>query len=101
MSSLLFDLKKRRLELNFRQSDMMSRIGFSKQQYNRLERKGNPRLETLELVAKGLNSEIMLIPKERVNAVKALLSDSDSNVSYGVDENSDDDLWANILGNDS
>ena len=101
MSSLLFDLKKRRLELNFRQSDMMSRIGFSKQQYNRLERKGNPRLETLELVAKGLNSEIMLIPKERVNAVKELLSDSDSNVSRGVDENSDDDLWADILGDDS
>ena len=50
MSSLLKELKKRRLELKFKQSDMMARIGFSKQQYNHLERKGNPRLETLELV---------------------------------------------------
>ena len=103
MSSLLIDLKKRRLELKFKQSDMMGRIGFSKQQYNHLERKGNPRLETLELVAKGLNSEIMLIPKEKVNAVKALLNNSgvDNNESQKTSENLDDELWSDVLGDDS
>ena len=82
---------------------MMTRIGFSKQQYNHLERKGNPRLETLELVAKGLNSEIMLIPKEKVDAVKALLNNSgvDNNESQKASENLDDELWSDVLSDDS
>ena len=103
MPSLLIELKKRRLELKFKQSDMMGRIGFSKQQYNHLERKGNPRLETLELVAKGLNSEIMLIPQEKVNAVKALLQNpaADKRESEKMNENLGDDLWSDVLGDDS
>ena len=102
MSSLLKELKKRRLELKFKQSDMMARIGFSKQQYNHLERKGNPRLETLELVAKGLNSEIMLVPLDKVTAVKALLEDSGDNhlEQTGKNENLEDDPWNDILSND-
>ena len=51
----------------------MLRVGVSRQQYQRLELKGNPRLDTLELIAKGLNSELMLIPKEQLNAVQAVL----------------------------
>lgn len=103
MSSLLKELKKRRLELKFKQSDMMARIGFSKQQYNHLERKGNPRLETLELVAKGLNSKVMLIPQEKVNAVRAILENFDAEINdyKKMDENLDDDLWSDVLGDDS
>ena len=78
MTTLLQELKKRRIELKLKQSDMLLRAGISRQQYQRLESKGNPRLDTLELVAKGLNSEIMLIPQEKVLAVKALLEDKDS-----------------------
>jgi len=52
---------------------MMLRIGISRQQYQRLESKGNPRLNTLELIAKGLNSTLMLIPEEKVRLVEALL----------------------------
>lgn len=52
---------------------MVVRIGVSRQQYQRLESKGNPRPETLELIAKGLNSEVMLIPKEKLNAVLTIL----------------------------
>ena len=103
MPSLLRELKKRRLKLKLKQSDMMQRIGFSKQQYNHLELKGNPRLETLELVAKGLKSEIMLIPQEKVNAVKALLKNTGTHTgeSEKAGENMDDDLWSDILGDDS
>lgn len=64
MGSLLQQIKKRRLALGLKQNDMMLRVGISRQQYQRLESKGNPRLDTLELIAKGLNSELMLIPKE-------------------------------------
>lgn len=52
---------------------MMLRIGMSRQQYQRLESKGNPRLDNLELLAKGLKMELMLIPQEQLQAVKALL----------------------------
>ena len=73
MKSLLQQLKNRRLGLALKQNDMMLRVGISRQQYQRLESKGNPRLDTLELIAKGLNSELMLIPNEKLNAVQAVL----------------------------
>ncbi len=73
MKTLLQQLKERRLFLGLKQNDMVVRIGVSRQQYQRLESKGNPRLETLELIAKGLNSEVMLIPKEKLNAVLTIL----------------------------
>ena len=75
MQSLLKQIKKRRLELSFRQHDMMMRIGMSRQQYQRLESKGNPRLDTLELVSKGLKSKLLLIPQEKLNAVLDVLSE--------------------------
>ncbi len=74
MKPLLQQLKERREALGFKQSDMLLRIGISRQQYQRLETKGNPRLDTLELIAKGLNSEVLLIPKEKLNAVLAILN---------------------------
>lgn len=73
MSALLKQLKDRRIALGIKQKDMMPRVGVSRQQYQRLESQGNPRLETLELIAKGLNSELMLIPQEKLLAVKAAL----------------------------
>lgn len=75
MNSLLEQLKKRRIALELKQHDMMLRVGISRQQYQRLESKGNPRLDTLELVAKGLKSELLLIPQEKLNAVLAVLAD--------------------------
>lgn len=73
MKPLLEQLKKRRLALNLKQKDMLLRIGVSRQQYQHLESKGNPRLNTLELIAKGLKSELMLIPTEKLNLVKEIL----------------------------
>lgn len=45
---------------------MMMRVGMCRQQYQRLESKGNTRLDTLVLIAKGLDSELLLIPKEKL-----------------------------------
>ncbi len=73
MKSLLEQLKKRRLALGLKQKDMLFRIGVSRQQYQHLESKGNPRLNTLELIAKGLKSELMLIPTEKLNLVKEIM----------------------------
>lgn len=76
MNSLLKQIRQRRLLLGLKQSDMPVRIGISRQQYHRLESKGNPSLSTLELIATGLKSKIMLIPQDKLAAVKKILKDS-------------------------
>ncbi len=108
--SLLQQIKKRRLMLRLKQNDMMMRIGVSRQQYQRLESKGNPRLDTLELIAKGLNSELMLIPKEKLRDVIAVLESVEPNLLSGQktsNQTSDikrkslsDDPWQNMLEDD-
>ncbi len=102
---LLQQLKKRRKELGLKQSDMMMRIGFSRQQYQRLEAKGNPRLDTLELIAKGLNGELMLIPQEKVSAVIAVLERTEAErklgqTTTGKKKSLPDDPWQDLLDDD-
>lgn len=104
MKPLLQQLKDRREALGFKQSDMLLRIGISRQQYQRLETKGNPRLDTLELIAKGLNSEVLLIPKEKLNAVLAILnSDAAALNKQQATENEIDyskNPWQGLLGDE-
>ena len=102
---LLQQLKKRRKALGLRQSDMLMRIGVSRQQYQRLEAKGNPRLDTLELIAKGLNGELMLIPQEKVSAVIAVLESVETERNPGqtrpqAKKSLSDDPWQNLLDDD-
>jgi transcriptional regulator with XRE-family HTH domain len=101
--SLTKQVKKRRLELGLKQKDMMLRVGISRQQYQHLESKGNPRLDTLSLIAKGLNSELMLIPKEKLIEVQALLENKTpelyehpSKKPYGK-KDLPDDPWQDML----
>jgi len=102
--SLLKQFKERRLVMGLKQNDMMMRIGVSRQQYHRLETRGNPQLDTLELIAKGLNSELMLIPKEKLPAVIAALESAELDQVSGQQPTSDrekkclsDDPWQNLL----
>ena len=74
MSKIKEQLKERRKALGLKQEDMMLRVGMSRQQYQRLESRGNPRLDTLELVAKGLKMEVMLIPQEKLRDVQYFLT---------------------------
>jgi len=91
MSKIHDQLKKRRKELRLKQDDMHLRVGMVRQQYQRLESKGNPRLDTLELVAKGLKMELMLIPQEKLRLVHHLL---DGKV---VPTALSDEPWAGLL----
>ena len=87
---------------------MMLRVGVSRQQYQRLESKGNPRLNTLELVANGLNGEVMLIPKEKLEAVNAVLEGRGVDLFVGearaetkLEQKSlADDPWQGLLGDE-
>ena len=104
MISLLEQIKKRRIALALKQHDMMLRVGISRQQYQRLESKGNPRLDTLELIAKGLKSELLLIPQEKLNVVLAVLEDdatTSGEPSQSAKESKKsltDDPWQGLLG---
>ena len=106
MTSFLQQLKTRRQALALKQSDMPLRIGVSRQQYQRLEAKGNPRLDTLELIAKGLNSELMLIPNEKLNEVLAILNAvADTTNGGGLPmqgkKSIADDPWQGLLEDDA
>jgi transcriptional regulator with XRE-family HTH domain len=108
MKSILQQLKKRRIDLNLKQNDMMLRIGISRQQYQRLESRGNPRLDTLELIAKGLNSELLLIPKEKLGSVQAVLESESSDLTNKPvrspqdkeKENLSDHPWQDLPGDE-
>lgn len=105
MAHLLDQIKKRRIQLGLKQNDMMLRVGISRQQYQRLESKGNPRLDTLELIAKGLNSELVLIPKDKLYAVLAVLESDLSESALPTKKSSKDkplseDPWQGLLEDD-
>lgn len=93
---LIPQIKARRLQLGLQQKDMKLRIGMNQQQYQRIEAGGNPRLETLELVAEGLEAELVLIPKDKLLAVKALLRGGVSGPSSSEGE-SHEDPWSEVL----
>ncbi len=97
---ILEQLKQRRKELGLLQKDMLLRVGMTRQQYNQLEKKGNPRLDTLALLARGLDMELMLIPKEKLGAVRQILEGSAKVISIGDNDDGTslpDDPWRSIL----
>lgn len=107
MNTIHDQLKARRKALGLKQEDMMLKAGMARQQYQRLEAGGNPRLDTLELVAKGLKMEVMLIPQEKLQAVRNLLN-STTNTPTGVDEMAEspsssatDNPWKGLLEDES
>lgn len=84
----------------------MLRVGMSRQQYQRLESKGNPTLKNLELIAKGLKMELMLVPQEKLFAVKTLLEEpsiaGQQVVQRNLHDQNDlsDDPWKDLLDSD-
>ncbi len=92
--------------MGLKQHDMMLRVGIARQQYQRLESKGNPRLDTLELIAQGLKSEILLIPKEKLSVILAILEGEKPDIqslkktSSEDEKRLSDDPWQDLLGDD-
>ncbi len=104
MSRLLHQIKLHRKALGMRQQDMLMRIGMARQQYQRLETNGNPRLDTLELIAKGLGLQVMLIPEDKVLDVQAFIDDKKQLIQVPVDSQEhkgerpvSDDPWQGLL----
>jgi transcriptional regulator with XRE-family HTH domain len=92
-------LRARRKQLGLQQSDMPLRVGIARQQYHRLENGGNPSLKTLELAAAGLDMALMLVPKERLSAVRAMLARPSGDVPEERPETSAiENPWKDLLG---
>ena len=105
MESVLNQIRERRKALGLKQHQMLMRIGMPRQQYQQLETKGNPRLDTLELVAKGLGCDVMLVPKDKSKAVELALEGRAADGQPRPPETKGgkhpyDDPWEDILGDD-
>lgn len=93
--NLTNQLKARREQLGLLQTDMKLRVGMNQQQYQRIEKGGNPRLNTLALLAEGLDAQLLLVPKEKLPAVLAVLENM-PDTDLG-DTQPDQDPWSDIL----
>ncbi|MDD5391541.1 MAG: helix-turn-helix transcriptional regulator [Thiothrix sp.] len=82
-------IRARRRALGLTQSDMKTRIGMGQQQYQRIEAGGNANLDTLKLIADGLNADLLLIPRNQVQAVLEMLN--------GVETDAENP-WQDLLG---
>lgn len=98
MNSLHDQIKKRRKALGFNQEELANLIGMARQQYQRLESKGNPGLDTLELIAKGLKMELMLIPKDKIRAIKNILDNAPAHQTLPQEQiGQENDPWKGLL----
>ena len=95
-------LKQRRKALGLQQATLQLRVGMNQQQYQRVEAGGNPRLDTLTLIAQGLEAELLLVPREKLAAVQAVLAGegADSPIQRSTTSPAAlfDDPWAGLLG---
>ena len=95
-------LKQRRKALGLQQATLQLRIGMNQQQYQRVEAGGNPRLDTLTLIARGLDAELVLVPQEKLAAVQAVLAGEGAAqppaAAPASPSASTDDPWAGLLG---
>lgn len=86
-STVLTQIKRRRLQLGLKGTDMPLRVGLNRQQYGKIEKDGNPSLATLDKIAEGLDATLMLIPKELARQVEHLLQagPAKAQLSYAMD----------------
>lgn len=75
-TTLLGQIIRRRLTLKIRSSDMPLLAGINRQQYEKIEKGGNPSLVTLDKIAEGLDAELMLIPKEKMGEIRRVLAEA-------------------------
>jgi transcriptional regulator with XRE-family HTH domain len=73
-TTLLEQIRERRLALGVKIQDMTLRAGLTRQQYGKIEAGGNPRLNTLDQIAEGLDAALVLVPKSKLEMVQRMLS---------------------------
>lgn len=85
MDTIYQRIKKRRLDLKLTQSDLKKLIDMEQTQYQKIEAGGNPRLHTLQRIAKALKLNIVLVPNEKMNLVRPLLESIEKDRAGQID----------------
>lgn len=93
-------LKKQRQQLELSQQDMRMRTGMSQQQYQKIEAGADPRLSTLLRILEGMDLEMMLVPRKRVQEIKELLDSKNSTYNRQSEQEPEslNNDWDDILG---
>lgn len=79
MNEVIKALKKIRQEKAWSQSELGSKLGLPQSHISKIEKGGtNPRLSTVTDMARLLDTELMLIPREKLSMIRALLNDADA-----------------------
>lgn len=73
-TNLLDQIRKRREALGLKIVDMPLRVGLTRQQYGKIEAAGNPRLNSLDQIAEGLDATLLLVPKSKLDDVLRVLA---------------------------
>lgn len=72
---LIEALRRLRQERGVSQATLAGRLGVAPSHISRIEHGADPRLSTLVEMARALQAEPILVPREHVSAVRALLED--------------------------
>lgn len=79
MNEILKSLKKRRLELKLKQSELGSKLGLPQSHISKIEQGAtDPRLSTVTDMARLLDQELLLVPRELLPVIKSLISGEDT-----------------------
>ena len=93
MNEILKNLKERRLELGLSQSELGRKLGLPQSHVSKIEQGlTDPRLSTVTDMARLLGAEPVLVPREMLSLVNALINEEGGQEPmWTLDEEGDDD----------
>jgi len=88
MNEIIKSLKKRRLELKLRQSELGIKLGLPQSHISKIEQGAtDPRLSTVTDMARLLEQELLLVPRELLPVIKSIIIGKDTQKPmWSVDE---------------
>jgi len=90
MNKIIQSLKDRRLELKVNQSALGKKMGMPQSHVSKIEKGlSDPRLSTVSDMARLLDQELILVPREKLAIINALINqDDEQQPMWNVDEES-------------
>ncbi|MES9830243.1 MAG: helix-turn-helix transcriptional regulator [Candidatus Thiodiazotropha sp.] len=79
MSEIITQLKRARQDKKLKQSELGGKLGLPQSHISKIEKGGaDPRLSTVEDMARLVDQELVLIPRVMLPAIRAILSGEDT-----------------------
>lgn len=93
MFSIIQQVRNLRVQKRLSQTQLAERIDWKQSQISRLEQhKSDIRLSSLIELSRALDSEIMLVPNNKIAMVKALIDDAPARPRWRPDDELDEDF---------